>query len=304
MKILVTGGAGFIASHVAARFIALGHEVVIVDDLSAGSRENIPDGATWVEGDITDQRLMARLFAEHRFRAVSHHAAQMSVPRSVSEPEFDARVNVLGTLNLLQRSVETGVTRFLFASTGGALYGEQQAFPAPESHPTNPLAPYGISKLACEKYVGYYATAHGLLTATMRYANVYGPRQNPYGEAGVVAIFSKLLAGGKQVTINGDGKQTRDYIHVDDVVEANVAALGHGEPITLNIGTGIETDLLTLYRHLLEASGQQLSPRHGPPKPGEQRRSVISPAFAREALGWEPKVRLAEGLARTYTSFT
>ena len=304
MHILVTGGAGFIASHVAARLMELNHEVTILDDLTSGFRDNLPTGARFVQGEITDQELVAQLFGEHTFDVVCHHAAQMSVARSVAEPDFDARVNVLGTLNLLQQCVHTAVKRFMFASTGGALYGEQETFPAAEDHPTRPVSPYGISKLTCEHYINYYHAQHGLLPNIMRYANVYGPRQNPHGEAGVVAIFSRRLVDGQMVTINGDGLQTRDYIHVDDVVAANVAALNHDAPITFNIGTGIETDVVTLYGHLLTAAGKDSPPRHGPALPGEQRRSVISAAYAQQALGWAPKVALTDGLAETYRSFS
>ncbi|MCH7497356.1 MAG: NAD-dependent epimerase/dehydratase family protein [Candidatus Marinimicrobia bacterium] len=304
MHILVTGGAGFIASHVATRFMALDHDVTILDDLSSGFRENLPPSMRFVQGDITDQSLVGRLFGQRPFDVVCHHAAQMSVVRSVAEPVFDAQVNVLGTLNLLQQCVQTGVKRFMFSSTGGALYGEQETFPAAEDHPTRPVSPYGISKLTCEHYINYYHAQHGLLPIIMRYANVYGPRQNPHGEAGVVAIFSRRLAAGGQVTINGDGLQTRDYIHVDDVVAANVAALNHDGPITFNIGTGIETDVVTLYGHLLKAANRDSTPHHGPAMPGEQRRSVISPAYALETMGWAPQVSLADGLAMTYRSFT
>ena len=303
MRILVTGGAGFIGSHVAESLLNLGHQVVVLDDLSTGREENIPDGAKFVNGDITDRQLVSKLIGDTRFDVVNHHAAQMDIRSSVEDPSFDARVNILGTLNLLQSSIKTGVKKFMFASTGGAVYGEQEKFPAAEDHPTRPVSPYGISKLACEKYLFYYQVQYGLQTVIMRYANIYGPRQNPFGEAGVVAIFSNKLARGEQVTINGDGLQTRDYVYVGDVLAANFLALDSVGSITFNVGTGIETDVVTLYRHLAEAAGTDLPAHHGPPKPGEQRRSVISPQYAHESLGWQPRVSLSEGLAITFRSF-
>lgn len=303
MRILVTGGAGFIGSHVAAAFLEAGHTVFVVDNLSTGLKENVPSGAELVEGDITDRTLLEALFAEQRFEVVSHHAAQMNIRVSVADPVLDARVNIMGTLELLRQSVAIGVRKFMFSSTGGAVYGEQIKFPADEEHPTNPVSPYGVSKLAGEKYIHYYGREYGLPHFIMRYANVYGPRQNPLGEAGVVAIFSSLLINGKQVTINGDGRQTRDYIYVADVVAANLAGLATESNMTINVGTGIETDVVTLYEHLRQAGGSDLSPRHGPAKPGEQSRSVISPRRAKELLGWEPRIELAEGLRRTYQSF-
>jgi len=304
LRILVTGGAGFIGSQVAEKFVQQGYQVVILDNLSTGRKENVPEGTEFIEGDITDNRLVQELFTRHSFNAINHHAAQINVRYSVNDPSFDAQVNILGTINLLQASVKTGVKKFMFASTGGAIYGEQEYFPADEDHPTNPVSPYGISKLAGEKYLNYFRLQYGLEIAIMRYANIYGPRQNPLGEAGVVAIFSHCLAGGKQVTINGNGRQTRDYTYVGDVVRANVLALEYSGSITFNVGTGLETDVVTLYKYLAAAAGTDLQPNHGPAKPGEQQRSVISPQLAKDKLGWVPDIPLREGLARTYGSFT
>ena len=304
MRILVTGGAGFIGSHVAEAFLQAGNKVIIIDDLSTGSEENIPPGATFVAGDITDRSTVDSLFAEYKFDLISHHAAQMNIRVSVADPVRDAQVNILGTLELLRHSVRTGVVKFMFASTGGAVYGEQTSFPADENHNTNPISPYGVSKLACEKYIHYFSREYGLSYCILRYANVYGPRQNPGGEAGVVAIFSSLLAAGKPVTINGDGRQTRDYIFVSDVVAANQAGLKAKANITINVGTGVETDVLSLYQQLSQAADTDLAPRHGPAKPGEQLRSVIDPRLAGEVLGWEPRTGLPEGIRRTYQSFS
>jgi UDP-glucose 4-epimerase len=303
VQILVTGGAGFIGSHVADKFIQMGHDVVVLDNLTTGKVDNLPRGAKFIEGDITDEQLVPELFRDHSFEVVNHHAAQINIRHSVDNPSSDAQVNILGILNLLQASIQTGVRKFMFASTGGAIYGEQTHFPADEHHPTNPISPYGISKLASEKYLHYYHLQYNLKLAIMRYANVYGPRQNPFGEAGVVAIFSHLLADGKQVTINGDGFQTRDYAYVGDVVNANALALEYADTIIFNVGTGIETDVVTLYHCLAEAAETDLEPVHGPAKPGEQCRSSISPSLAAQRLGWKPLTALKEGLALTYRSF-
>ncbi len=303
MNILITGGAGFIASHVADKFIESGHSVTILDNLTSGQEANIPAAAKFIKGDITDQNLVDKLFDDGQFDVLNHHAAQMDVRKSVADPTFDAQVNILGTINLLNASARTGVKKVMFASTGGAIYGEQDYFPADERHPTRPLSPYGISKLACEKYLFFYQQQYGIKTAITRYANVYGPRQNPHGEAGVVAIFSQRLVAGEPLTINGDGLQTRDYVYVGDVVEANYAALMHEGSVLFNVGTGIETDVVTLFEHLRNAAGSDYTPKHGSPAPGEQRRSVITPAYAKELLGWEPKVTIKEGLSATYKSF-
>ena len=303
MKILVTGGAGFIASHVADRYIELGHSVVILDNLTSGSLDNVNPKAIFIEGDITDEERVARLFEEHPFDVVNHHAAQMDVRRSVEDPSFDANINILGTLNLLKAGSKTGLKKFMFASTGGAVYGEQQQFPADENHPTNPVSPYGISKLACEKYIYYFSLQFGLTYSILRYANIYGPRQNPHGEAGVVAIFSKKLVEGAAATINGDGLQTRDYVYVSDVAEANAKALQHQKSILFNVGTGVESSVLTLYAHLSSAAKTDAPAHHGPAAAGEQRRSVISAQRAKEALGWESKISLEMGLKMTYEWF-
>jgi UDP-glucose 4-epimerase len=302
MKILVTGGAGFIGSHLADAFIAHGHQVTIIDNLVTGRRENVNAQAAFHQIDIGDAGV-AEIFARGQFDAVCHHAAQMDVRRSVADPRYDAEVNILGTLNLLQQCQNTGVKKFLFASTGGAIYGEQVRFPADEEHPTWPASPYGISKLACEKYIYFFAQNYGLRYVFLRYANVYGPRQNPHGEAGVVAIFCTRLLKGEPPTINGDGKQTRDYVYVGDVVRANLLALNYPENDYFNIGTGVETDVNMIFQRLNEAAGAGMPEHHGPAKEGEQLRSVLANDKARRLLDWQPKVSLADGLKETVEWF-
>jgi UDP-glucose 4-epimerase len=302
VRILLTGGAGFIGSHVAERLVGHGHEVVVVDDLSTGKRENVPEGVSFVQEDI-------RLGCEETFRrflpeVLCHQAAQMDVRRSVREPDFDASVNVLGTIRLLQNCVEYGVGRVIFASTGGAVYGRQERFPAPEDHPQYPVSPYGVSKLAGERYLHYYGAQYGISYAALRYANVYGPRQDPHGEAGVVAIFSGNLAAKRRSRINGTGEQTRDYVYVGDVARANLLALDDEVPNgAYNVGTGVETSVNELYGLLQETSGKDLPPEYGPAKPGEQARSSVDPTKSQELLNWRPEVDLEAGLKETLRFF-
>lgn len=298
MNILVTGGAGFIGSHVVDAYIEAGHAVTVIDDLSSGSTANLNPAATFIRMDIRDAAL-AGVFAKGRFEIVNHHAAQMDVRRSVADPSFDASVNVLGSLNIFEQARLHGVRRIIFASTGGAIYGEQEEFPATEDHPTRPLSPYGITKLACEKYLFYYQAVHGIEHVVLRYANVYGPRQNPHGEAGVVAIFCNKMLSGSEPVINGDGGQTRDYTFVKDVVQANLLAVDHRGSGVFNVGTGVETDVNALFRILKTALGSSCAERHGPAKEGEQRRSVISHARIERMLGWRPTVPVEEGLRQT-----
>ena len=302
MNVLVTGGAGFIGSHVADAYIAAGHNVLVVDDLSTGNRNNVPAGARFVQLDIRSSELRT-VFEREKIDAVNHHAAQMDVRRSVEDPMFDASVNVLGSLNLLENCRKFGVKKFIFASTGGALYGEQDYFPADEKHPLRPLSPYGITKLATEKYLYYYDKTFGLRYVALRYANVYGPRQNPHGEAGVVAIFTTKMLAGQQPVINGDGKQTRDYVFVSDVVRANLAALDLRESDCLNIGTGIETNVNQLFEALRLLTGARCSEQHAPPKAGEQLRSVLDYSRAKKVLAWSPKFSLHDGLIQTVEFF-
>lgn len=302
MKILVTGGAGFIGSHVADALLAAGHEVHILDDLSTGRRENVPEAAVFHEMSLTDSAL-ADLIKTETFTAINHHAAQMDVRKSVADPGFDATVNVLGFLNLMEAARENDLGKIVFASTGGAIYGEPDYTPQDEAHPLRPLSPYGITKRATELYLHFYQETYGIPYVSLRYANVYGPRQNPHGEAGVVAIFSeRMLAGGKPV-INGDGLQTRDYVYVADVVRANMAALDYGASGIFNIGTGIETDVNTLFGHLNSLTGANVPEKHAPAKPGEQQRSVLGTAAAKRALDWQPQTDLRDGLAETVAWF-
>lgn len=304
MRVLLTGGAGFIGSYVAELLLERGHEVVVIDNLSTGKRENVPEGTKFHEVDIRSRPDLAEVFGRFRPEILCHQAAQMDVRRSVTEPDFDADVNVLGTVRLLQNCVGHGVRRVVFASTGGAVYGEQQAFPATEDHPQYPVSPYGVSKLAGERYLHYYATQYGLTYAALRYANVYGPRQDPHGEAGVVAIFSGNLAEDRPSTINGSGEQTRDYVYARDVARANILAIeGEGPNGAYNIGTGVETDVNELYERLRRISGKELPPTHGPGKPGEQLRSCIDFSQAQRFLGWRPEVELDAGLQETLRSF-
>lgn len=302
MKILVTGGAGFIASQIADAFIEQGHKVFIIDNLSTGFEININPKAVFIKADIGDKSLPS-LFEKEKFDVVNHHAAQMDVRRSVVDPAFDATTNILGTLNLLQNCIKTGVKKFMFASTGGAVYGEQSYFPADENHSTSPLSPYGISKLAVEKYLHFYHVQYNLNYTILRYANIYGPRQNASGEAGVIAIFSTKLLKGEQPVINGSGLQTRDYVFVGDVVKANLTTLKDEASDIYNVGTGIETDVNVLFNNLNSIIGNGQIEKHGPPAMGEQMRSVITSDKIFSKFNWRPSTKLETGLLHTVNFF-
>jgi len=302
VKILVTGGAGFIGSHIADELISLGHEVVVIDNLETGNLNNLNPEAKFYLTDIRAKEL-EKIFAIEKFDVIYHQAAQMDVRRSVRDPLFDADVNVKGTLNLLQNAVRFGIKRFIFASTGGAIYGEQEVFPCDETHPTKPVSPYGITKLSVEKYLFFYAGEYDLTYTIFRYANVYGPRQNPHGEAGVVAIFAQKLLNREQPVINGDGLQTRDYVFVKDVVKANIAGLTAPANEIFNIGTGVETDVNTIFNLINQAAGSGAEEKHGSAKPGEQKRSVISYEKAKKVLGWEPSLTIKQGIEETVLYF-
>ena len=302
MKVVVTGGAGFIGSHLVDRLLLEGHDVVVVDNLSTGKRKNVNRNARLYRLDIRSSRL-ERVFRNERPSVVMHLAAQMDVRRSVADPGFDAQVNILGTINVLQQAFNHGTRKVVFSSSGGAIYGEQDAFPAPETHPCRPLSPYGISKLSGEHYLSYYHQVGGVQDVSLRYANVYGPRQDPEGEAGVVAIFIQKLLNGEQPIINGNGRQTRDFVFVEDVVEANVAVMGQGIRGVYNVGTGVEASINELFALIKELMNSSSRPMHGPAKKGEQRRSVVDPSTLRKELGWESRVSLREGLVQTIEYF-
>ena len=299
MHILVTGGAGFIGSHVADTLLAQGHSVDVLDDLSSGMRANVPaDSRLWVH-DVNSNEAAERM-RTGRYDVLVHHAAQMDVRRSVADPAFDVTVNVLGLINLMEAGRSFGLRKVIFASTGGAIYGEPEDGPQAETHPQRPVSPYGISKLTCEKLLHFYYVCYGIHYVALRYGNVYGPRQSAHGEAGVVAIFLNRMLAAQGVTIHGDGRQTRDYVYVEDVAKANALALAYdGEPAAFNVGTGVETDVVTLFRHLRTATGPCADARHGPAKSGEQRRSVLDCSLAAQVMGWQPSTRLAAGLQLT-----
>ena len=293
--VLITGGAGFIGSHLADAYLARGWRVSVLDNLSTGSRDNVPRGAELIEADLSES---AAIVARLRPDIINHHAAQMDVRKSVADPAFDAEVNVVGSLRLLEKAKETGVKRFIFASSGGATYGEPLFVPQTEEHPARPMSPYGCAKLAVEHYMNYYRDVFGLSTAVLRYANVYGPRQSTKGEAGVVAIFARRLLAGQGVTINGEGDQTRDFVLVSDVVRANLAvtddaAAGGAH----NVGTGVETSVNELYAALSKIVPESQPARHGPAKAGEQMRSVI------DGSRFAPYVPLEKGLRETVDWF-
>lgn len=299
MRTIVTGGAGFIGSHLADALVAAGHRVLVLDDLSHGKRENVPKSAEFAQVDIS-QPETETVVAEFRPEAVFHHAAQMDVRKSVADPVFDAAINVNGTVRLVAASSRVGCQLFSMASTGGAIYGEQERFPADETHPTRSVSPYGISKLCGEMYLGYFQRAFDMRCVALRYGNVYGPRQDPHGEAGVVAIFSEKMLRGEVPTIFGDGAQTRDYVFVGDVVRANLAVLANSEAKgAYNIGTGVETSVTTLAEEIARAARYTGRINYANAKPGEQRRSVLDISRAREELSWEPTQSLTRGIETT-----
>ena len=303
MRLLVTGGAGFIGSHTVDALVERSHDVSVLDDLSTGKRELINPAANFYQADLRDARRLAEIIAQERPEVIYHLAAQMDVRRSVAEPAFDAQVNLVGMLNLIEAARSRGLRRVIIASSGGAIYGEQESFPCEESHPCRPISPYGVAKLATERYLFFYEHEYGIPYTALRYANVYGPRQDPHGEAGVVAIFCNRLLKGEPCTIYGDGQQTRDYVYVGDVVAANLAALEHEALGAFNVGTGIETDVNQLYGELARLASSTAQPVYAPPRAGEQRRSVISAARAQRELNWRPGAALADGLAATFKYF-
>jgi UDP-glucose 4-epimerase len=305
-NVLVTGGAGFIGGHVAQAYLNRGDRVWVLDDLSTGKRENIPDKAEFIEASI-DSKAVGELFDKvGGFDLVNHHAAQIDVRVSVLDPARDARSNVLGFLNVLENAQRCGVRRFIFVSSGGVVYGEPEERPTPETAPKLPLSPYGVTKLTAEYYLYYYHRVHGLDYVALRYANVYGPRQDPHGEAGVVAIFSSRILAGQTITVYGDGEQTRDYVFVEDVVRANLmlsdAALAPGNSLddrAFNVGTGVETSVNRLADLLIKQSGRETKCVHGPERRGELRHSCLSTTRLK-SLGWDARQNIESGLKTTF----
>jgi len=302
MRILVTGGAGFIASHVVDAFVEGGHDVLVADDLSTGRRANLNTGAAFEEVDIATAAFDAVM---ERFRpeVINHHAAQISVRESVADPAEDARRNVLGTANMLEAARRHGCEHVIYASSGGAIYGEPKDLPADESTPIAPVSPYGLSKYVAELYGEYFRRSHGLVFTALRYANIYGPRQDPHGEAGVVAIFSGQMLSNETPTINGDGSQVRDYVYVGDVVRANVTALQQRKDGAFNIATGVPTSVNDLFAQIKELTGYADEAKHGPAKAGDAQAVYLDASLARSELGWAPAVTLREGLGETVAYF-
>ncbi len=302
MKILVTGGAGFIGSNIVDAYVAQGHSVWVIDDESSGNPKQVNKKARYARINVTDKKKAEALFKKVRFDVVNHHAAQIDVRRSVLDSEFDAKVNILGLLNMLNLCVKYRVKKFLFSASGGTVYGECKR-PADESFPEVPLSPYGVAKLASEKYIQAYASLHGLKYTIFRYANVYGPRQDPHGEAGVVAIFSQRLLKGEQISIFGDGQQRRDFVYVGDVARANVLALKKGDNQIVNIGTRVETSVNQLYETMAGILYVDKKALHKPARKGELFRSVLNVNKAKRVLGWAPQVSIRKGLAETINFF-
>jgi UDP-glucose 4-epimerase len=303
MKILVTGGAGFIASHVADGYIAQGHDVAIVDDLSRGSEQNLNPKARFYRGDIRDREFLEQVFQLEKPDAINHHAAQMDVRRGVKEPIFDASVNILGSLNLLELAVQHKVGRIVYISSAGAGYGEPKRLPVLEDDPINPITPYGISKHTVEHYLFTFSFLYGLQYVVLRYGNVYGPRQNSQGEAGVFAIFSEQLLDDIQPVIYGDGKKWRDYVYIDDVVRANVAALDRGQGEMFNIGNGVPTTDYEVFALVRDLLGKDIEPLYTSVRPGEIEKIVLDISKASQILGWKPEISIAEGAKRTVEFF-
>lgn len=304
MKILVTGGAGFIASHIADAFIKKGHKVIVVDNLSSGRKEFVNPEATFYQADITNRQEIDKIISKEKPVVITHHAAQISVRNSVDDPVNDANVNIIGLLNLLETGRMNNLKKIIFASSGGVVYGDAKVIPTSETYtPLQPISPYGVTKLASENYLYFYYRSYGIHFIALRYSNVYGPRQNPYGEAGVVAIFANKLLSGQTPVINGDGLQTRDYIYVSDVVKSNLVALETKETGAFNIGTGKETNVVELYDQIKTIIGSNIKANFGPAKQGEQKVSCLDVKKAKQKLNWYSRTDLEDGLKKTISYF-
>jgi len=299
VRVIVTGGAGFIASHIATAHLARGDEVLVVDNLSAGRRECVPAAAEFAEVDITDRGAMAKLWQQFRPQIVSHHAAQIDVRKSVEDPAYDAQVNILGSLNVMKNCIECGTKKLVFASTGGAIYGEPEQLPAAEDCPVRPMSLYGVAKYAVEQYLAAYGRLEGLNYTILRYANVYGPGQRTDGEAGVVAIFAGLMLSNRQPTIFGQGDKTRDYVYIEDVVRANLAAIEAGDGGTYNIGTGVQTSDQQVFNEVAKAAGYEGKPTYADERKGEIRHIALDSEKAERELGWRPQVQFPHGILQT-----
>jgi UDP-glucose 4-epimerase len=304
VRILVTGGAGFIGSHVVDAYVAAGHEVAVLDNFSTGNEANLNSAAEVHRVDLRDQAAVEKVVASFRPEIVNHHAAQSEVPKSVADPGLDAHINIVGGLNLLKASVDHKVKKVIFISTGGALYGEPDVVPADEDHPVRPLSPYGTSKFSFEQYLGTFKRTFGLEFTVLRYANIYGPRQDFYAEEGrVVAIFASRMLESKPVTIDGDGEQSRDMLHVGDAATANLAALERGDGEIFHVSTGVPVSVNDLFRKLAILTDYKIAPNHGPRRKGDVYRIALNNTRARRDLGWEPRVSLEEGLSLTVDYF-
>jgi len=304
MKILVTGGAGFIGSHIVDKLIEDNNEVIIVDNLSTGKKENLNIRAKFYETDIKDYSSLEKIFNQEKPEYICHQAAHASVSESVKDPINDAENNILGSINIIRCAVKYNVKKIVFASTGGAIYGDADILPTPESYDPKPVSPYGVTKLAVEKYLTCYNVLNKLNYTILRYANVYGPKQDPFGEAGVVAIFCQKIINDDQPIINGDGKCTRDYVYVSDIADANLLALKSDKSQNIfNVGTGKETDVNAIFNNLAKISGKNIPEKHGPARVGDQKTSAIDNNKIKQELGWQPKMKLEDGLKETYQWF-
>lgn len=299
MRVLVTGGAGFIASHVAEGFLAAGHEVAVLDNLSTGFRHNIPSNATFFEVDIRDAAAVDKVIAAFRPDVIDHHAAQMDVRKSLVDPQFDAQCNIVGSINLITSAHKHAVKKFIYISTGGAVYGEPNNLPVTENHPIHPECAYGISKHTVEHYLELYRLLYKFRYSVLRYPNVYGPRQNPHGEAGVIAIFAGLMLDGKTPTIYGDGEQLRDYVYVADCVRANLLAIESGDGEIMNIGSGVGTSVNTLFEELARLADFKNPAIYAAPRTGEIQAVYLDASRAAAILNWQPEVSLTDGLRMT-----